>query len=115
MLLVLLCGKVEGYQNILKLRHLPLAFTLNEAFCKERAPEIVSFCLIKYSVTRTLIKVEYLFISMQISKKLFNHVASNKPIGNKFMLLDNHQQLYHTFFESYIDQEHILFNKDLQK
>ena len=30
------------------------------------------------------------------------------------MLLENNQQLYHTFFESYIDQDNILLKKDLQ-
>ena len=31
------------------------------------------------------------------------------------MQLDNHQQLHDTFIEFYIDQEHILLEKDLQK
>ena len=31
------------------------------------------------------------------------------------MQLDNHQRPHHTFVESYIDQEHILLQKNLQK
>ena len=31
------------------------------------------------------------------------------------MQLDNHEQPYHTFVEYYINQEHILMEKDHQK
>ena len=33
---------------------------------------------------RIFIKVEYIFLCVQSSKKLFNHFTCNKPIGNKF-------------------------------
>ena len=31
------------------------------------------------------------------------------------MLLENHQQLYHTFFELHIYQGNVLFKKDIKK
>ena len=38
----------------------------------------------KYNITRIFIKVEYIFICLQSSKKFFNHFTCNKPMGNKF-------------------------------
>ena len=43
-----------------------------------------NFIEIKYNITKIFIKIEYIFICIQSSKKLFNHFTCNKPIRNKF-------------------------------
>ena len=37
----------------------------------------------KYNTTKIFFKIEYIFICMQSSEKLFNHFTCNKPIGKK--------------------------------
>ena len=37
-----------------------------------------------YDITRIFIKLEYIFICLQGSKKFFNHFTCNKPFENKF-------------------------------
>ena len=41
------------------------------------------FITIKHYITRIFIKVWYILICIQISKKLFSHSTCNKPFGNK--------------------------------
>ena len=41
------------------------------------------FLIIKYNITKIFIKIEYIFICIKGSKKLFNHFTCNKPVGNK--------------------------------
>ena len=59
--------------------------------------EYTHLITIKYGITRTFIKVEYIFIFKKSSKKFLNHFTCNKPIGNKFQCC-NHKQNHHTFF-----------------
>ena len=58
-------------------------------------------------MTKIFIKIEYIFICIQSSKELFNHFTRNKPIEQNLVLVENHQQLHRTLFESYIDLQYI--------
>ena len=60
--------------------------------------ENTHFITIKYNIIRIFIKIGYIFMCIQSSKKLFNHFPCNKPIRKK---LENDQQLHPTFL-SYI-------------
>ena len=67
------------------------------------------FIAIKYSITRTFIKVEYIFISYNAVKSFVIILLATKEKVS--MQLDNHQQLHHTFFELYIHQDSIQLKK----
>ena len=70
----------------------------------------------KYKITRIFIKMECISICIKSSTKLFIHFTCSKPIvtnqlGISSILLENHQQLHHRFFELYIYQDNILLKR----
>ena len=60
------------------------------------------FIIIKYSITRIFIKLEYIFICMQSRKTFFNHFTCDKPIKNKFQCCYRIIKSFITHFLSYI-------------
>ena len=60
------------------------------------------FITIKYNITKIFIKIEYIFICIQSSKKLLYHFACNKPIENKIQCWKKIINSFNTHFLSYI-------------
>ena len=74
----------------------------------------------KCNITRIFIKLEYIFICVQSSKNVFNHLTCNKPIRNKFQccwrIINSFitHSLSFTFFRT-IYYEKRIFRKDFSE
>ena len=62
----------------------------------------IYFITVKYNITRIFLKIEYIFICMQISKKLLIHLTCNEPVGNMFQCCYRIRNSFVTHFLSYI-------------